>query len=202
MTKETMFVIGLLVGVTACLFIFRCLIEKLRTKAMERAAIALGFKFAAKGKDADTTNVVTGKSDDITIRISDRKWEERHSESIRTRRESRISLSSDLLQMPTFTITHEGIIAKTLTSVVGMQDIDFDSHPEFSKKYLLQCKNEEACRAYFTDSILTEFKIAKGVTVKGSGQTLLIYRSKRRIRPANLRRALEETFQIYSYFSD
>ncbi len=184
-------------------FVLRRLAEKRRTKMLEQAAAALGFEFVARGRDADTTNVLTGSSDDITIRISDRKWLGTRQGGVgRTYRESRISLTSDLLQMPTFTITHEGAIAKALTATLGMQDIDFDSHPEFSRTYLLQSKNEKECRAFFTGSILEKFNIARGLTVKGSGQTLLVYRSKSRIKPGKLQAAMEEVFEVYGWFSE
>jgi hypothetical protein len=166
MTRETEMVlaISLVVGVPVLFFVLRWLSEKRRTRMMEQAATALGFKFSGKGKDENETNIITGSSGDIKIRVSDRKWTESKSKTngTRTYRESRILLTCKLLVMPTFTITHEGIIEKALTATIGMQDIDFDSHPEFSKNYLLQCKNEEACRAFFTDSILAKFKIAKG----------------------------------------
>ncbi|MCP4183997.1 MAG: hypothetical protein GY761_11875 [Hyphomicrobiales bacterium] len=207
---ETIVVISVLIGAFAVRIIYQWFTGKLRARKMEQAAAALGLKYAARGKGADAINVITGNSDDINmnapngikIRISDRPIRERSGKGHRTLLdETRISLSSRFLQMPTFTITRESLFQRGLTAMFGMPGINFDSHPAFSGKYLLYCKNEEECRAFFTDAILEKFSTTRGSIVKGSGQTLLIYRFRKRIRPSNLQTALKEAFEVFDCFS-
>ncbi len=207
---ETIVTISMLIGAFAVPVIYQWFTGKQRAKKMEQAAAALGLKYAARGKGADAINVITGNSDDINmsapngikIRISDRPIFGRSGKGWRTLRdETRISLSSRFLQIPTFTITRESLFQKGLTAMYGMPSLNFDSHPTFSGKYLLHCKNEEECRAFFTDAILEKFSTTRGLIVKGSSQTLLIYRFEKRIRPRNLQTALKEAFEIFDCFS-
>ena len=47
-------------------------------------------------------------------------------------------------------------------AVLGHQDIDFASHPAFSRRYLLRGHDENAVRVLFTDVLLTRVKRSPG----------------------------------------
>ena len=59
-------------------------------------------------------------------------------------------------------------------------DIDFDSHPTFSKWYVLKCENEEAIRNYLTPTTLEYFERQflehrRLTSLEASGDTLFFY---------------------------
>ncbi|MEC9473853.1 MAG: hypothetical protein VX584_04130, partial [Actinomycetota bacterium] len=70
-------------------------------------------------------------------------------------------LDAEDLQLPTFVIRPENLFHK-IGSTFGYQDIDFDAHPTFSKRYLLRGPDEEAIRNTFTDEFLSSYERHKG----------------------------------------
>jgi hypothetical protein len=60
-----------------------------------------------------------------------------------------ISFQSSLLSLPEFELRSENMFHK-IGKAFGCQDINFESHPEFSKRYLLRGADEEAVRTFFT----------------------------------------------------
>jgi hypothetical protein len=77
----------------------------------------------------------------------------------------------------------------------GFQDIDFDEHPVFSKKYLLRGRNVPAIRELFTEEVLTFYEGVDGVSTEANGNRLLYYRHGKRIKPLEIRDFLEEGFK-------
>jgi carbonic anhydrase len=63
----------------------------------------------------------------------------------------RINLKS--VKLPTYQLTLETGIDK-IAEKLGVQDLDFESHPKFSRNFLLQGEDEAAVRAFFTPELL------------------------------------------------
>ena len=77
----------------------------------------------------------------------------------------------------------EGFFDK-IGSALGFQDIDFESHPLFSKSFVLQSSNEEAIRQYFMPSLLEFFESKAGISVEAQSGKMFFYRTGRCIKPA------------------
>ena len=129
-----------------------------------------------------------------------------------------ICFRSPHLSLPDFSMRPEHFFHK-IGSVLGYQDIDFESHPtavEFSKKYLLRGKDEQTIRALFTDKVLTFFAahpdVGNGhlpfwhwsqhmVCVEGSGDQLILYRDGIRIKPEDIPAFMKEGFEVFRLFT-
>ena len=59
--------------------------------------------------------------------------------------------------------------------VVGLHDIDFDAHPQFSKKYLLRGTDDEKVRDLFRHDVLDIFEDIEGVSVEGLRDQFIYY---------------------------
>ena len=82
----------------------------------------------------------------------------------------------------------------------GFQDIDCDSHPDFSKQYLLRGPDEPAIRALFTSEVLAAFESLHRVSVEASGDRLIFYRARKRIDPDDIQSFMEERFRVFELF--
>ena len=129
-----------------------------------------------------------------------------------------ICFRSSQLSLPDFSMRPEYFFHK-IGSVLGYQDIDFESHPtaaEFSKKYLLRGKDEQKIRVLFTDKVLTFFAahpdVGNGhlpfwhwsqhmVCVEGSGDQLILYRDGIRIKPEDIPAFMKEGFEALRLFA-
>ena len=95
----------------------------------------------------------------------------------------------------------EGMFDK-IASVLGFQDIDFESHPTFSKMFVLKSSEEEAIRKYFSPRILEFFETQKGISVEAAHGALFFYRAGRRIKPDEIKDYLGQAYEVYGEMVD
>ncbi len=129
-------------------------IEKKRSEALQAAAERMKFRFSRKG-DPDLldrlkglhlfsqghakkiANVLMGKAGALDVAVFDYAYTTGGGQHSQQWRQTVILFESDDMNLPEFTLRPENIFHK-IGQVFGYKDIDFDSHPEFSKRYLLQ----------------------------------------------------------------
>ncbi len=193
-----------------------------RLKKLKDFAEQMGMEFSAKGDSAlleslsafdlfsqsgvKITNVLHGDSEqlgygeDFEVRI----LEHIYSSGESTISQTVICFRSPQLSLPDFSMRPEHFFHR-IGSVLGYQDIDFESHPtavEFSKKYLLRGKDEQKIRALFTDTVLTFFAAHPDrVLLEGSDDQLILYRSGIRIEPENIPAFMKEGFEVFRLFA-
>ncbi|MGI9471696.1 MAG: hypothetical protein ACR2NZ_09210, partial [Rubripirellula sp.] len=111
-----------------------------------------------------------------------------------------MSFRSVNLDLPAFELRPESVFHR-IGKVLGYQDIDFESHPEFSKRYLLRGQDEDAVRAMFTPELLSFFESQEKVSAEASGDLLVFYRAGKRLKPEMIRAFMEEGFAIFGQMS-
>ena len=118
----------------------------------------------------------------------------------RTVRQSVIYFRSPELNLPQFALRPENLF-HNIGGVFGYQDIDFDSHPQFSKKYLLRGNDEQKVRELFATEVLGFFEGQDGISTKGGGDQLIFYRLGKRIKPEDVRPFIEEGLEVFRLFA-
>lgn len=104
--------------------------------------------------------------------------------------------------LPLFELRPEGFLDRIAEAFVH-RDIDFDTHPEFSKRFALRGEDERAIRTMFTPALLSFFEMSpreRAWHIEGSGFTLLMYRTNLKVPPEEIRTFLEETSAIANSF--
>ena len=193
-----------------------------RTKKFKDLAEQMGMEFSAKGDSAlleslsafdlfdgsgvDITNVLHGDSEqlgygeDFEVRTLEFTYPSGES----TISQTVICFRSSQLSLPDFSMRPEHFFHK-IGSVLGYQDIDFESHPtaaEFSKKYLLRGEDEQTIRALFTDAVLTFFAAHPDkVCVEGSDDQLIWYQPGKIIEPEYIPAFMKEGFEVFRLFT-
>ena len=119
--------------------------------------------------------------------------------SSRTYKQTAIYFKSTNLKLPRFTLSPKKKFHPkgTGTRPARSQDIDFPTHPEFSKRFLLRGENETRIRHFFTDKLLNILESQQKITVEGEGDQLVLYCDKKRVRPENWPAFMDEGFQIF-----
>jgi len=87
--------------------------------------------------------------------------------------------------LPRFELRPKGLLRKIGTALVG-QKIDFKSHPDFSRSYLLRGPSEGAIRRIFRLNLLEYFENHKGWWAEANGMWLILYRPGRLLQPEEL----------------
>lgn len=206
-----------IVSVVGLLFFVSYWIETKRTEALRETAESLGLQFFPEGDmTVQTTlgrlrlfdqgrrrkfrNMMTGRANDVEIAIFGYRYTTGSGKHQHVHQQTVISFQSDLLSLPDFELRPEGMFHK-IGQAFGYKDIDFDSHPTFSKRYLLRGPNEQAIRDVFDVDVLDYFEgLKKGTCVEAGNNRLIFYRQGKRLKPEQTREFMEEGFGVYALF--
>jgi len=187
--------------------------EKKRSEALQAIANALNFSFLrkdddsllaiynnfalfSKGHSKKISNVMNGSSGDMEITIMDYRYTVGSGRNSATYIQTLIVIQSSMLQLPPFTLSPENVFHK-IGAVFGYKDIDFSSHPKFSKKYLLRSDDEDSVRETFSDELLNFYEKDKGLSTEGDHDKFIYYRSAKRISPKDIQAFLQEAINLY-----
>lgn len=208
---------GFIVLVIGCV-IWAHFAEKKRREELEKTAMEMGlaffpegdanllnhlsrFKLFNRGRGRKMKNLIQGDSGEVKIAIFDYQYTTGSGKNSHTHRLSLAALQSAELNCPDFTMRPEGMFDK-LGSAMGFQDIDFETHPEFSKLFVLQSSNEEAIRKYFKPALLEFFETKKGISVEAHPGTMFFHRPGSRMKAEVLKDLLAQAYEVFGYMVD
>lgn len=88
-----------------------------------------------------------------------------------------IHISEEEIQIPDFALEPERLWSKLFEGVAG-KDIDFTSHPQFSKKYYLRGQEEAAVREFFSDTLIQFLENREEIHIECHRNRLLFYKKR------------------------
>jgi hypothetical protein len=217
-----------------CMFVFRRIRARKRTQALTTAAQAIGFTFQgddwnhlpehdqllttlfSQGRSGRFDNIMTGTAVGLKTSIFDYSYISHGSKP--TRYIQTVAAFSQNLCLPVFAMAPKGF-AERIVNAISHQNIDFESHPDFSRRYVLYetppvvfsstpIAHEEnhkiKIRELFCPALLTFLQELPperyGWRIEGCGAMLILYRSARITLPDGLRSFLDETSSIARTF--
>ncbi len=160
-----------------------------------------GFNLFNQGRARKVNNVIEGVTDEVRICIFDYQFTTGSGKNQRTVKQTVASLSSDQLSCPEFSMRPEGIFDR-VGGLLGFQDIDFDSHPEFSKRFVLKGPNEERIRVFFQPPVLEFFELQPGISVEGIANSICFYRSGRIVKADEIKDLLADAYRVFGCLVD
>jgi carbonic anhydrase len=208
-------VLGVIAIIAVALYI-NYLKEKKRTEGMQRVAEELGFEFSPKGDGPLLTelslfnlftqghsrrlyNLMRGEANNLEVDIFDYTYVTGSGKSSHTWNQTLACFGMREASLPSFSLRPETFWDK-IGTWFGYQNINFDTNPGFSDKYLLRGRDEEAVRGLFGEEVLGFFERQPGLSVEGYGHRLIFYRQSKRVDPENIRGFLEEGFKVLALF--
>ena len=196
--------------------IFSYLYEKKRTEALELIAKSLGLSFSKDGRNATKSmhhnfelfskghsqklkNEIWGNIDNNRISIFGYSYSQRNGENSTTYNQTVLSIEYSKLDFPNFELEPENTFHK-IGQVFGYQDIDFESFPIFSKKYLLRGNDEVKIRALFTPEVIKFFEKNQNIHIEAQGSTLIFYKPSIRCKPDEIQEFYQKGQMALSNF--
>jgi hypothetical protein len=204
-------------------FIVFIAISQIRAKRRTRALIALaptiGFTFEGddwsdlsraprlqmplfdRGHSQKFRNIMTGHSAGFDTSVFDYWYTTGGGKSSHTWTQTVVSFTQDLW-MPVFELRPEGVLDR-VADVFTHNDIDFDSNPGFSHRYLLRGPEVDKVRELFTSPLLAFLEglpTEEKWHVEGDGYTLILYRSDVIVRAEEVQLLLEQTSAVAKMF--
>ncbi len=200
-------------GVIAALYALRFWRDKMRRDNLAQLAAAMDFEFRPRadelasgryghcslfdrGDARRVRNALIGKVADLDVHAFDYHYALRRStgkkRSSTTHRQTVIAIRTPGIELPTFSLEREGLFDRIAQSL-GRQDIDFDQHPQFSKRFELRGDDEQAVRQLFTPGLVEHFtRTDPNWKIEGAGEWIFFYREHRRIAIKDLQDAIDE----------
>lgn len=185
-----------------------------RTRELSVVAQQLGFQFVSQGHDKfqqslaefhlatlgvrqGISNLMHGKLEGTDIAIFDHEYFVPSGKSSRKVSQTVIWLQRRGTKRTEFALRPESFW-NTVGTWIGHGDINFESHPTFSRDYLLRGDDENAVRELFTDDVLSFYEQHSGLSTEGASNKLLVYRSEVLLAPDDTTSFLTEARQLLS----
>ena len=186
--------------------------ERERTEAMERVCIEMGFVFEPqadidlltslgdlplykRGHSRRAKNMMTGRVGDDAVKVVNFQYTTGGGQHQHTSKQTVAVFPQVTRSLPDLQLAPENVFHK-LGQVFGYQDIDFESNPDFSSRYLVRGPDETAIRAALYPETLSFFAEHEGWTVEIRSGTVGIYRAGQRSKPEDVRIFLEEAREV------
>ena len=157
------------------------------------------FHLFSKGRSRKIKNLMEGEANKVELAIFDYQYTTHGGQHPHTHRQSLLFIRSPKLNLPDFSLRPENVFHK-IGGAFGYKDIDFVTHPIFSKSYLLRGDNEAAIRGLFNNKLLNFIQSQQKISIEGSGDQLIFYRNKNRVKPEEVESFMEEGFQVFGQF--
>ena len=157
------------------------------------------FHLFSKGRSRKIKNLMEGEANKVELAIFDYQYTTHGGQHPQTHRQSLLFIHSPKLYLPDFSLRPENVFHK-IGGSFGYKDIDFETHPIFSKSYLLRGENEAAIRGLFNNELLNFIQSQQKICIEGSGDKIIFYRHKSRVKPEEVESFMEEGFQVFDQF--
>lgn len=93
-------------------------------------------------------------------------------------------------ELPKFELRPEGFF-DSIGAMIGFDDIDVSSDPEFSKKFHLSGQNPGLITRIFTPTVRRKLLDLGKVELAAAGETVVVYRKAEKLNPRNISQTLE-----------
>ncbi|MDF1845158.1 MAG: hypothetical protein P1U77_27420 [Rubripirellula sp.] len=154
----------------------------------------------SEGRDQIIFNVLTGRVGGLDVTLFDCEYTTGSRGTNSTQNvQTVIRLQCDELELPKFTLTRQ-VLLHNLAMGFGLQDINFDSHPSFSKQYLLRGANENAVRELFTSRVLEFYEQRSRFGTLPDGDCFFLWQDQTRIRVKDLDASLKQGIELAGLF--
>jgi hypothetical protein len=206
--------VAAVVAIVAVIWGISAYYERKRSEALSAVAPQLGFTFSAKdealaphlqtalfqkGHSKQFRNIMTGSAGNLRAVLFDYKFTVGGGRYSHTYKQTVAAYSKNGSQLPLLEIRQRGLWQKIFSSK-GMR---FDSHPEFARRMYVRCVDEMRAQSIFTPALLSfldQIDPARKWRFEGQGDTLLIYRSEKKVKPPDFRNFLDETSSLAAQF--
>jgi hypothetical protein len=216
-TTTLSLIVIVVVAVVAFFYVQR-LFQRRRIEALQQAGAGLGlflasesdaaalqsslsgFHLFSQGHSRRLSGLIQGVARGVPVSVFDYRYAiTSGNENNRSRAQTVICFELAGAVLPAFSLRPETMWNK-MGAWLGGQDIDFESAPDFSSRYLLQGTDEAAVRRLFADRVLAFYAARPGLCTEGGGDRLVVYRADKRVKPEALSAFMDEGLEVLALF--
>ncbi|MEM6353334.1 MAG: hypothetical protein AAF766_21500 [Cyanobacteria bacterium P01_D01_bin.14] len=213
---EEWMIVVLFLGLVAIAALISLYLDRRRTAAIQAFADSWGFDYRepaklhlpsavwhfnlfSKGRNRRLRDLIQGRQGEATISVGDYSYTTGRGKNRRTHCQTVVIIESERLHLPGFLLAPENVLHK-IGGLFGHDDIDFDSHPNFSKRYLLKGFDEDSIRTCFHDGVLNFYQRRHQVSTEGHNSLLIYYKAHRLANPNDWNKLIGVAMEAYEQF--
>jgi hypothetical protein len=157
------------------------------------------FRVFSQGNDSKISNVLVGTIKEIPLKVFDYECDISQDEGTDLVTQTVIVFESDRLALPEFVLGPKGLL-HNIRNNFSHKDINFESRPNFAKKYWVRGENEEDIRKIFNDKIIDYYERHSSLNTEGKGTRLICYRYKKLVPSNQIQDFIQEGCDIFDLF--
>jgi hypothetical protein len=159
------------------------------------------FHLFTLGRDRKMKNLIQGDSGDVKLAIFDYQYTTGSGKSTQTAKLTVVAIESPDLRVPPLSLRPEHFFDR-IGGMLGFQDIDFTSHPKFSKMFVVKSPSEEAVRDFFKPHLLEYFESLPGISLEADRGMMFFYRGNRTAKPDEIKSLFAQAYETYGRIVD
>jgi hypothetical protein len=150
----------------------------------------------------EVSRVNRGKRNGMVFEVMDYTYTVKHGPKSFETREQTVVRCRMGFQVPEFCLRYETLLDKA-GHWLGWRDIDFESHPEFSRRYFLRAADEIKTRAFFKETVLARLQSEPGTwCLGGFDEWMVIFRPGGFVARYEMDSYIKKSLAILSLFRD
>ena len=153
----------------------------------------------SRGRSRQIHSIIHGDTEAVAVSVFDYHYTVSSGKNSHTYRQTVVCVRSPGMALPQFELKPQTFL-HGIGKLFGYQDIDFPSHPKFSKAFVLRGVHEKAVRKLFTADLLSFCETKLRINVEGRGEYLVFYRASKRVKPEQFRDLMSEGFAVFQQF--
>jgi hypothetical protein len=159
------------------------------------------FELFRQGRDRKLRHLLTSPPGEVRAVLFEYAYTTGAGNSQATYRQTVFYAVADGIDVPTFSLRPEHFFHR-IGAMFGMQDINLERRPEFSRMFVLRGEDEARVRAAFTDAVAEFFERKAGTCAAGIGRELLFWKPNRVAKAAELPAFIDEGLELAARFRD
>jgi len=204
--------LALLFGSIVALFVVFVVVSsrrnRARTEALGGVAQSAGLAFTPKadvaavraiadvplfdrGHSKRVVNLMSGRLDGQQVAVFDYSYTVGAGKARNTTEQTVVLLPSAKASLPDLQMAPENFLTR-IGEAIGFKDIDLESNPEFSRRYVVRGADEDAIREALSPRAAPYFAGHEGWSVEVRSGSVAIYRANRVARAEDLRAFVAE----------
>jgi hypothetical protein len=159
-----------------------------------------GFHLFSQGQSQRLRNLMRGSMKDSKAEVFDYEYATGGGKHRHVHHFTVLHASVAGSPLPRFSLRPEHAFDK-IGDRIGYKDIDFESFPEFSKRYFLRGTDEMGIRDLFGARLIQFFETNPGLCMEGESGTLILHRSRGHLKPEEIRGFVEKASQLLGFLT-
>lgn len=156
------------------------------------------FKLFRRGMRRRISNILHRQDNmlKLDLYVFDYRFTVSTGKSARVIRQTVFFVQSKELALPIFRMRPENLFHR-VGEYLGLQDIDFEEHPAFSRNYRLHGPDEDYIRASVNEPFFAFFSVEKKWFLEGINYYMVFYRKGKLLEPKQIKEFYRKGMKVY-----